>query len=633
VLTDAASNGGGKSARPGPMTGASILAGLAIGTITPAQAVAQSRSQAAANGVTDYLSVVDRNTGAALAQSGAGTQVASESIMKLMLASYYLVIVGGYQHQSADVLSRLSYMIRYSDDSTANAYFTSSAVPTIAARYGMRSTINATDRVGHWGAVRITAADMTTFLYRAGRDPQVGPWLLPVMAQVAPVGSDGFNQAFGMNALSGTHGSKQGWGNDQFWSAASSVINSVGYTDRYYVAILQNSYSYPDPARATSTYAARTIAAARPATAPPPPPVPPPAPRNGDFVRVGNTAGVYRLAGGAPIFVSSWVNFGGPQPVKSLTVAQWNALRKYPADGTFIKATGSGEVYRVAGQAPIFVSSWVYFGGVKPTVTVDVAAINHAGAGGYWAHLRATPFDGTYLTATGSGQVFRVVAGAPTFVNSWVNFGGRKPTTLVDGTSIARAGRPGPLAHLRFTPPEGTFIAATGSGQVFRIAGGAPVYVSTWAAFGGIKRTQLVDTDAIRLAGRPAQWSHLAAVPRNGAYLLASGNHGVFRVAGGAPLLVVNPAVLGGLKGLVLVDVQAVIHGGQAGRWAHLRFYPADGTFLTGLPGGRVYRVSGGHASYVPSWAPYGGPRPTVPINQETISRAGIGGNYNHLRR
>lgn len=551
-------------ARPG------LLADLAAATSTPAQAVAQAHAQAAASGINDYISVIDRSSGAVLAQSGSGTQVASESIMKLMLASYYLVLAGGYQHQSADVLSNLSYMIRYSDDSTANAYFSSSAIPTIAARYGMRSTINATDRVGHWGAARITAADMTTFLYRASRDPQVGPWLLPVMAQVAPVGSDGFNQAFGMNALTGTHGSKQGWGGDQFWTAASSVINSVGYTDRYFVAILQNSYSYPDPARSTSTSAARTVAASRVAVAAPAPP--PPAIRNGDFVRRGNEAAVYRIAGGAPLYVHSWAPFGGVKPVRSITAAQWAKLPSLPADGTFLTATGSGEVFRVVYGAPVYVARWDRFGGVQPTTVVDAAAISNAGHSGVYLHLRAKV-------------------------------------------------------------PDGNFIEATGTHQVFRIAGGAPVYVSTWAAFGGPKKVQRVDQDAISRAGQPGRWSHLNRQPANGTYLSVSGSTAVYRVAGGAPVYVASYSGLDGNRTPVQIDGQAVNRGGQPGPWEHLGFYPVTGTFLTGVPGGRVYRVSAGHPVYVPSWSPYGGPRPTVLINQVTIDRAGTGGAYNHLRR
>lgn len=227
---------------------------------TPVDAVQQSASDAAARSVTSFISVVDRSTGQTLAQTGnAQTQVASESIMKLFLASYYIVSYGGYAQTPTGTLERLSYMLRFSDDDTASAMFTSSAVPTIAARYGLARTTNATDRVGHWGAVRITAADMTRFLFAASQDPAVGPWLLPVMAQTAPLGSDGFNQSFGLNALSGDHGSKQGWGCDSFWTSPSCAIHSVGYTDRYFVAVLQLSSSYPDPMRSTATRTAEAV--------------------------------------------------------------------------------------------------------------------------------------------------------------------------------------------------------------------------------------------------------------------------------------------------------------------------------------------------------------------------------------
>ena len=71
---------------------------------------------------------------------------------------------------------------------------------------------------------------MTQFLYRAARDSQVGPWLMPVMAQTDAYGSDGFNQHFGLNALSGVHGSKQGWGDDSFWTARESTRSTRSAT-------------------------------------------------------------------------------------------------------------------------------------------------------------------------------------------------------------------------------------------------------------------------------------------------------------------------------------------------------------------------------------------------------------------
>ena len=227
---------------------------------TPAEAVADAVNYAANRSVTSFISVVDRSTGVVTAQTdNAQSQVASESIMKLLLASYYLVLYGGYTATPDSVRNRLAYMLEYSDDDTASALFSADAVPSMAARYGLGNTTNATDRVGHWGAVRITAGDMTTFLFRASQDPAVGPWLIPVMAQTAPNGSDGFDQHFGLNALGGDHGSKQGWGCDSYWTSPSCAIHSVGYTDRSFVAVLQLSRNYPDPMRETSTHAAAVI--------------------------------------------------------------------------------------------------------------------------------------------------------------------------------------------------------------------------------------------------------------------------------------------------------------------------------------------------------------------------------------
>lgn len=244
---------------------------IAVGVLTPAgradaaaldAAVASGVAQAAAQGVTSYVSVVDRQTGEVVAETAnAHQQVASESVMKLFIASYYAVQAGGSANLSAGRAGQLSTMIRYSDDGVASALFSSAIIPTIAARYGLGETANATNP-GHWGAARITAHDMTTFLYRMSVDPQVGPWLMGLMAQTAPNGSDGFDQAFGFNALSGDHGSKQGWGSDN-WTSQPNAVHSVGYTDQWFAAVLQTGGSGTYRLmRDTATTTARLIQAA-----------------------------------------------------------------------------------------------------------------------------------------------------------------------------------------------------------------------------------------------------------------------------------------------------------------------------------------------------------------------------------
>src|SRR6478609_61812 len=66
-------------------------AGDAGGAALPRDAVNDAVNYGASRSVTEFISVLDRNSGQVLAQTGnANTQVASESIMKLLLASYYL---------------------------------------------------------------------------------------------------------------------------------------------------------------------------------------------------------------------------------------------------------------------------------------------------------------------------------------------------------------------------------------------------------------------------------------------------------------------------------------------------------------------------------------------------------------
>ncbi|RIJ77906.1 CHAP domain-containing protein, partial [Nakamurella silvestris] len=126
------------------------------------------------------------------------------------------------------------------------------------------------------------------------------------------------------------------------------------------------------------------------------------------FIHFGGTSGriadgafvsyqgnVYRIAGGAPIYVNSWSAVGGPQPTTTLTDAQWSGLRAYPADGTFIADLGDGRVYVTAGGAPLYVAAadaaQVPGWGSRPVIGVDHFAVAN------FDHLRRYPVDGTFI--------------------------------------------------------------------------------------------------------------------------------------------------------------------------------------------------------------------------------------------
>jgi hypothetical protein len=182
----------------------------------------------------------------------------------------------------------------------------------------------------------------------------------------------------------------------------SSVIAALGL-----VAALTSGAAPATAADTRATTAAAVVAAARPA-------VP-----DASFVVVRETHEVYRIVGGAPVYVTSWDAFGGPQLVTPITAAQLNAMPLTPADGTVVVGAqrGRGEVYRFAGGAPIYVSHWDNVSGPLAATPVDIAAIDNAGRPGIWSHVRATPADGTFVVGGALwGFVYRFAGGAPVYV-------------------------------------------------------------------------------------------------------------------------------------------------------------------------------------------------------------------------
>ena len=182
----------------------------------------------------------------------------------------------------------------------------------------------------------------------------------------------------------------------------------------------------------------------------------------GSFVQVSGSAAIYRIAGGAPLYVSNWNNVGGSQPFSVISQAQFNALRSVPADGTFIAA--AGHVYRIAGGAPLYVSTWNAFGGAKPCVTVDGWVIDNITNPA--AHLNARPSNGTLISSTATGRVYIMAGGAPLYVSNWAAIGGSRPSVGIDQWDLDNITNP--MAHLNARPANGTCISSSADGRVLR---------------------------------------------------------------------------------------------------------------------------------------------------------------------
>lgn len=342
---------------------------------------------------------------------------------------------------------------------------------------------------------------------------------------------------------------------------------------------------------------------------------------DGTYIKVTGADPVYRVAGGAPIYVSSWNNVGGSQPVTTISQSQFNALRSQPADGTYLR-NAAGTVFVVAGGAPLGISNGKYLDSGKPIINIDQAAIDNAGGSGVWSHLGVTPADGSYLRNPVTGGVYVVAGGTLLGISA--------PKYLVSGKPIVNVD-PGVFAngaawssHFTTQPNDGTYLRNPDTGSVYVVAGGALLGISNSNYL--VSGKTLVNVDPGVFANGAAWNSHFTTQPNNGTYLRDAATGDLYVVAGGAPIAVSTWDSIGGPTGKLAVTVDPLVIS-NAANWNNLSYYPADGTYLRGFGTGKFYRVSGGVPKEVAS-APSG----YVNVDQAAIDNAGTGGIWNHLK-
>ena len=271
---------------------------------------------------------------------------------------------------------------------------------------------------------------------------------------------------------------------------------------------------------------------------------------------------VYVVAGGAPLYVSNWAAVAGPRPTVAVPRSTINAMRQFPADGTVV-SVAAGYVYRFAGGAPIYVSNFAAIGGVQPTALVDQGAIDNAGQASPWNHVRRYPADGTVVSVA-AGYVYRFAGGAPIYVSNFAAIGNVQPTVVIDQAAIDNADQASPWNHVRRYPADGTVVSVA-AGYVYRFAGGAPIYVSNFAAIGNVQPTVVIDQTAIDNADQASPWNHVRWYPADGTKLRAGATGSYFNVVSGSPT---QTSVA---SGATIVDPAAIANRGAGGVWSHLR--------------------------------------------------------------
>jgi hypothetical protein len=292
-------------------------------------------------------------------------------------------------------------------------------------------------------------------------------------------------------------------------------------------------------------------------------------------------------------------------------------------DGAFVLY--QKRVFQIVGGAPLYVTSWGLVGGQKPVVSISTAA---------WTGLRQWPRNGTFVRPIG-GPVYQFVDGAPLRVNSWKAVGGPRPYLQIDANDIDAQGRRFPWDGVSDStvdfdrgPFGPTFIRVAATGRVYKLVGGSPQYVRSWAAYGGPKPTIPVDAYVVDQAGKfsyPQWWDALKGCPRSGATVRVIQNGQVYGIVGGAPVFISQP----GLVSVPPINVDIAGFPTTADQ-PYLPFHPVNSATARSQQTGKDYIFSGPNSA--PSLIDLTGAGYTPPpIDQTAIDNAGKGGVWNHI--
>lgn len=353
-----------------------------------------------------------------------------------------------------------------------------------------------------------------------------------------------------------------------------------------------------------------------------------PAVSDGSYIAYGGH--VYRVVGGAPVYVGSWANVGGTHSYTNVSAAVFNTLRQYPKDGTFVRDK-TGKVYRFAGGAPIYVTDSNNLEVFGPSIyMVDSVALNTNTNVTPWNHVRKYPADGTYVQ-TKAGQVFRFVGGAPTYVSSWSNVGSPVVTPTVVDKNTLNSPAACAFGHVLQYPKDGVFVKDK-TGKVYRFAGGAPIYVTdsnNLEKFG--PNIYMVDSLALSTNSNTAPWNHVRKYPADGTFVQTKSGQ-IFRFAGGAPIFVSSWESVNSSALTPTVVDKNTINSPAACAFGHILQYPKDGTFVK-TKDNHIFRFAGGAPIFVDSWDNVGGEANATLVDKATLNQPDLSAPFNHVRR
>ena len=337
---------------------------------------------------------------------------------------------------------------------------------------------------------------------------------------------------------------------------------------------------------------------------------------DGQFLHTTDTGNVYEMAGGAPIRLFNWgeiPEFHGQ--ATDVTQAQVNSMPAYPKDGTFVniaEAGGNG-IYEFVGGAPIRQYNWGILNGFgsRPVEDINYQSLQ------VLDHMRLTPTDGSFanIHEAGGNGIYEFVGGAPIRQYNWGILNGFPGGAITDINYQSLQ----TLDHMHAVPNNGSFmnIHEAGGNGVYEFIGGAPIRQYNWGILPGFPGGSMADVNYQSLQ----VLDHMNPVPSDGTFvnIQEAGGNGVYEFVGGAPLRQYNWGILPGFGNPPSINYQSLVN------LDHMNAVPSNGEFVASAETGAVYRTAGGASLKLYNQGGIPGYNGALWVNQQTLD------TYDHL--
>jgi cutinase len=232
---------------------------------------------------------------------------------------------------------------------------------------------------------------------------------------------------------------------------------------------------------------------------------------NGTVVQTCDTGRVYKMVGGAPLWMTTCAGDMCAGNTVKVTQGIVNAGRAYPWDGATIRDEAGG-IFKFVGGAPIHLASCNV--GCGSPIPVPAGTIQLTDPGN---HMRQNPVDGA-TAIDDAGGIFKFAGGAPIHLAT-CDPGCGNPVPI-------NAWSVGVLDHMNPVPADSATVIDE-QGGIFKFVGGAPIHLATCSV--GCGNPVPITTWSI--------WAleHMHPFPADGATARDEAG-GIFKFVGGAPI-------------------------------------------------------------------------------------------------